>query len=234
MSNNTCQWPDCDRTDILARGLCTRDYKRARRAGTLDQFTVTVRVCDICANEFVAGKHGRRFCSEQCRTIEYHAKLETLRARRIRDKAGRSCSYCGSAMPAEARSDADHCSVTCQQAQWYEDESDRLTEAANNWRLSNSEKRAEYARRREAQIASTQTGRIDRDRFIADSDGICGICGREINKTIQYPDKMSASTDHIVPLARGGAHTRSNLQVTHLRCNLKKGQRPLEKVVIPE
>jgi hypothetical protein len=33
---------------------------------------------------------------------------------------------------------------------------------------------------------------------------------------------LSASIDHIVSVAAGGAHTRSNVQITHLFCNLEK------------
>ena len=33
---------------------------------------------------------------------------------------------------------------------------------------------------------------------------------------------LSASIDHIVPIATGGTNTRSNMQITHLFCNLEK------------
>jgi len=33
---------------------------------------------------------------------------------------------------------------------------------------------------------------------------------------------LSASIDHIIPVALGGTHTRSNVQITHLFCNLHK------------
>ncbi len=48
--------------------------------------------------------------------------------------------------------------------------------------------------------------------------GICGLC----KKWVQ-PKK--ASMDHIQPLSKGGAHIWSNMQITHLRCNLVKGDR---------
>lgn len=53
----------------------------------------------------------------------------------------------------------------------------------------------------------------------------CGICGVSVDKGLSYPDPMSASLDHIVPLSVGGAHTHANVQCAHLRCNVIKGNR---------
>ena len=46
--------------------------------------------------------------------------------------------------------------------------------------------------------------------------GNCAICGKWVKAS-------EASLDHKIPLARGGHHTRDNVQLTHLRCNLSKG-----------
>lgn len=48
--------------------------------------------------------------------------------------------------------------------------------------------------------------------------GICAICRK-------WVQPRYASMDHIVPIIRGGTHTYDNLQLTHLRCNLRKGDR---------
>ena len=58
---------------------------------------------------------------------------------------------------------------------------------------------------------------------------ICGICGKKVNKKLKYPHPMSPSLDHIIPLSKGGTHTRDNVQLSHLRCNLSKGDRTLDK-----
>ena len=36
---------------------------------------------------------------------------------------------------------------------------------------------------------------------------------------------MSATLDHVIPLAKGGAHARANVRCAHLICNLRKGDR---------
>ncbi len=48
--------------------------------------------------------------------------------------------------------------------------------------------------------------------------GMCALC-----KTWVPPRK--ASIDHRYPLSKGGTHTWDNVQLTHLICNLKKGNR---------
>lgn len=51
---------------------------------------------------------------------------------------------------------------------------------------------------------------------------ICGICGEPIDRKLKFPNQMSFSVDHIIPLAKGGTHTMDNLQAAHLICNSYK------------
>lgn len=47
----------------------------------------------------------------------------------------------------------------------------------------------------------------------------CQLCGEEIE------DKKDARIDHIVPVAKGGDDSIGNLQMTHARCNARKGSK---------
>lgn len=60
---------------------------------------------------------------------------------------------------------------------------------------------------------------------------VCALCGMPLDKSLKYPDPMSISIDHIIPVALGGKSTLDNLQATHLICNKEKGKRiiPNEK-----
>ncbi len=49
----------------------------------------------------------------------------------------------------------------------------------------------------------------------------CQLCHKKVNKALRYPEPLSASLDHIIPLSRGGSHTRANTQLAHLICNEK-------------
>lgn len=72
-------------------------------------------------------------------------------------------------------------------------------------------------------MAGVEAEDVDRD-VVGDRDGwCCGLCGQQVDKTLPYPDPMSPSLDHVVPLSRGGAHTYANTQITHLKCNVAKG-----------
>lgn len=50
----------------------------------------------------------------------------------------------------------------------------------------------------------------------------CGICRRHIDRRLRWPHPKSVSLDHVIPLAKGGHHSRRNTQAAHLRCNLRK------------
>jgi 5-methylcytosine-specific restriction endonuclease McrA len=53
----------------------------------------------------------------------------------------------------------------------------------------------------------------------------CGICGKKIDKDKAWPNLDCASLDHIVPVSKGGGHTRSNTRATHLHCNVSRQDR---------
>lgn len=66
----------------------------------------------------------------------------------------------------------------------------------------------------------------DRDRrTIANRREACGICGRDINYTLAWPDPMCFVVDHVKPLARGGSDTLANKQAAHNQCNSTKRAR---------
>ena len=61
---------------------------------------------------------------------------------------------------------------------------------------------------------------------LADRDGtICGICSTNVDMTLEFPNTMRASVDHIIPVASGGDNDPENLQLAHLHCNFIKSSR---------
>lgn len=73
--------------------------------------------------------------------------------------------------------------------------------------------------------AEARIERFDPLEVYRRDDWFCQICGVEVSPNMQYPDPMSASLDHTVPLSQGGSHTMDNARLAHLRCNLRKGAR---------
>lgn len=72
--------------------------------------------------------------------------------------------------------------------------------------------------KRRALKATTKVEPIDFMQILKDSLGVCGICRKPL-------DLFGIDFDHIVPLSKGGTHTRANLQATHAYCNRSKGAR---------
>jgi len=94
--------------------------------------------------------------------------------------------------------------------------------ASKAWNEANPDKRREAKLRRRARLAAATVGTVNLDAL---SLGNCPLCGDAIDATLKAPDLLSKSVDHIIPLSRGGTHEQSNLQWTHLICNMRKGNR---------
>lgn len=74
---------------------------------------------------------------------------------------------------------------------------------------------------------------LARKRALATLDPVCAICHKYIDVSLPRKDPvtqvwndLSVEIDHIVPRSRGGAlYALENLQLSHSRCNRKKGAR---------
>lgn len=64
-------------------------------------------------------------------------------------------------------------------------------------------------------------------RKYAESVGAnCSICGQPIDMTLKFPDPWSATTDHIIPVNKGGHPSDpDNLALAHFRCNRLKSDK---------
>lgn len=80
----------------------------------------------------------------------------------------------------------------------------------------NPEPFREHVARRRARMRTPEVEKIDFREVLFDSNGLCGICHKPL-------DLFGIDFDHIVPLSKGGTHTRANLQATHSYCNRSKG-----------
>lgn len=152
------------------------------------------RVCDQCGDTYDAARSDQRFCSPTCRGLHTHP------SRGLVTKLCCTCEHLfAKAGPAAARQDCDDCYAVRLQAR----------------QIAKS-----LARRG---LVEGALERISRDEIAVRDDWTCQLCVIEVDPTLRYPDPLSASLDHVIPIARGGQHVRSNLQLAHLVCNMSKG-----------
>ena len=92
-------------------------------------------------------------------------------------------------------------------------------------RIANPEMVRRRTDRRRARQHGAFVEHIDRIAIFDRDHWTCQHCRRKLNPATRYPDKRTASLDHIIPLARGGKHEASNVQLLCLDCNRRKGAR---------
>jgi 5-methylcytosine-specific restriction endonuclease McrA len=76
--------------------------------------------------------------------------------------------------------------------------------------------------RRRALIAGNGSEPYDRLEIYDRDQGICHLC----HEFVEWDD---FSIDHLIPISKGGPDTPANVATSHLRCNLSRGNRPLNR-----
>lgn len=198
----------------------------------------TCRGCGVSVTR-TPGARQRIWCSESCRVSAWRRSLPPDRLALVKADARRAargrrvpkvhpprlCVECAEPFTPR-RNDQTICSTRCRNRRVR-----RAQVASGVWQR----RRAAYLKRHPEQLASAKRRRALKrgataERFadaeIFERDGWrCGLCGRLVDKALKYPDLFSPSLDHVLPLSKGGQHTRANVQLAHLTCNIKKRDR---------
>lgn len=170
------------------------------------------RTCAGCGVAIEPGRrerNRRKWCSETCRTSTYRAATPAYRERQ---KALAAARHREQYEPVTHTGECRVCGISF---------------TSSRPRLYCTKKcawRADYYRRRARRAA------VARDDYtlieIAERDAwTCALCGDPVDGTLKWPHADAASIDHATPLAHGGDDTRSNVQLAHLMCNWRKGDR---------
>ena len=93
-------------------------------------------------------------------------------------------------------------------------------------------RRDNYHRRRARMNGAPSGDPVMLAALIAMDNSTCHICRQPVDITLKYPDPMSRSIDHIIPISRGGLHEESNCGLAHLRCNVSKSARLMEELEV--
>lgn len=182
-------------------------------------------VCLTCSTEFEAQRASARYCSRSCqpshkprteaqkdaareRNRRYYQRLKAERPEVLAEKAARDNEA--------ARERGWPTAQRYRQAH-----PDLVRERTKRWQEANPET---YSAVRLTSRFKAKGGdysdmdRIDLISLFARDEGRCGICGEDV-------EFDAASVDHIKPVSAGGAHKWGNVQLAHIVCNSRKGDR---------
>ncbi len=165
------------------------------------------RECVLCGITFtVAKKNPRQVCGKKCPSlrVEYSCIVCTATVNRPR------CFGLGK-----------FCSDRCHR-RWLQDESITAEPIRGMHKPYYEGKRKHKIRKGDL---------INRHDVFEFFGWVCIICNEAIDRFVEYPDKMSATLEHIIPLSKGGTHTWDNVAPSHLLCNGKKGSDTIKEVV---
>lgn len=179
----------------------------------------------------------------------YEAELARLRQRTAqrRESQAKPCRYCSAPMANPRRVQCG--SVECKRRYYADLQTERsraIKEATGQWpHRQYAEQQREYDKRRRAEqghwrvrypeaAALADARRRLRKEQARTADAFapivihtrdnwtCRLCLLPIDPGVAWPDRMSPSIDHVIPLSRGGTHSMSNVQSAHLGCNSRK------------
>lgn len=107
--------------------------------------------------------------------------------------------------------------------EWRQKHREKVGAQTREWHAAHPERIRELRRKSENKRRARKLKLPYEDvdpAFVFERDsGICGICHLPVEANDWH-------LDHIIPLAAGGSHIYENVQVSHPRCNLRKGARP--------
>lgn len=199
-----CSVDGCEKTS-LAKDLCGVHYEMQRKPARV----ITCQACGLTAEAI--GKRTKT-CSPACQVAYTKEANRRLAAEnRVRNpkpkipKHPATCAYCQQTFMATG-CHWKYCSRTCCRAD--------LPNANYSW-----------VQLRRTLVHEGPWEEFERIEIFLRDAWTCGLCNKSIDPKLAWPNPWSASLDHIVPLSRGGFHTRANCQAAHLRCNISKGNR---------
>jgi len=157
-------------------------------------------VCQLCEKKWLG--HKKKFCSRACQN-KYHQRKN--KDKRFPERHKLVCARCGKHFACERKH--KFCTRECATA-FRRSPIDSATRNANRC----------HGRRQRMRIKEGGE-RFDKIEIYERDGWRCGICGKKVRRDKKWPHPRSPSLDHIVPLAKGGKHVRTNVRCACLVCN---------------
>ena len=216
----TCMHESCDRTIILARGMCATHYSYWHRAQK--KYTIT---CAECGKTVKVSRRGATHCSVKC--------VSASGSRALSNRARKTQALALYVRPMHQQPKVVHvmtarrltsgqCRVC---AAWFVSFHLDVTCSPECFDIRRREQRRVEKERRRACKRGAFVSNVYRKR-VFEADGYrCHLCGKKTDKTKAVPHPRSPTVDHVTPLAAGGMHEPSNCRTACFQCNAVKGDR---------
>ncbi len=188
---------------------------------------ITQRSCAHCSTPLPAEADvRRRYCNDTCKAARCTSAAHTdgrydqwrasTAERNRKSMRVEQCVVCGADFSTKY-SGRRFCSNRCGAKASYD--SRKQTPEYRALRLGYAQRRR--ARKRSAGevevFASAEIFARDRYR--------CHRCGTTCKPIAKVPNPLAPTLDHLIPLSKGGAHTRANVATACFQCNSVKGNR---------
>ena len=198
----------------------------------------TSGTCRVCGDQFDIKPVGRirEICSKPCssrayrekhddKLKEYHRRYREENSEKIRE-SHRAWRIANAESLAEKKREhyqenIDH--YREYKREYHRKNADRLTAKTIQWQKDNPEKTHMKNQRRRSRVREAFVEDVGPSVVLSRDGWVCHICGDAIDPKFKSPDVMSWSIDHVIPLAKGGAHEYKNCKAAHRGCNSRKG-----------
>lgn len=199
--------------------LCSVHYQRWDTRGTLDtrkeHAICTVEGCD---------RQPRSRTSPLCEMHYYRERRAATK------KPQRHCLQCGAHIGPWGR----FCSQRCRTRNWRGVADEKICQLClepfphpgTNSPYCSTEcaREAQYFQEhtRRVRVLYSPIEKFSRIEIFKRDNWRCQLCGKKVRRRAPSRHPDSPSIDHIVPVAKGGTHSRANVQTVHLKCNFRK------------
>lgn len=224
-----------------AKGLCSTHYSRLRTHGDpladvtrkrsiceIDQCGMFVKTNGLCSkHETRLRRHGspivrlkgevvggKRICPA-CRNDKPVSDYSPHRGKPL--GLSTYCKTCQAALTQRSRQRPDFVRTPRDKVQ--------ARDYAQRWRIAHPDLARSYHQRYRARKMAATVERFTHAEIFERDGWHCYLCSTAIDPALAHPHPLSVSLDHVVPLIRGGAHSRANVAAAHLTCNTSKKDR---------
>lgn len=192
--------------------FCSRACaSKSQRYGTIEQEqkakqeelspkVQAIRICPVCNRRFRPLNSNHLYCSRDC---GYQANLKQHREKWESEFVPRIviCKECGKRFTTTCGNPRKaFCSDEC----------------------SHTAFRRKGKEARKQQMKAAYREPVNIKRLYRRDNGACRICGLPVPNTTEPSNPWAATTDHVIPLSKGGEHSMGNCQLAHRICNSLK------------